>query len=135
MQVVVSGAGGRQRATSSWSPAILTDTNWKPFELEDQPARGASDKELHMVLVSEGGLVRGFSGCNACRGSNEVNGNQPGFSTLVSTMHACIDGVEQAQHLQQMTQQAKLYETTGGNLSFYGEGDRVLLRFLAACLY
>jgi putative lipoprotein len=76
---VGSGRGSRQ-AEATTPNASLVNTYWKHVELENQPvALGAGKKELHMVLVSEGNGVRGYSGCNRFMGTFEQKGKPAYF--------------------------------------------------------
>lgn len=116
--------------------ATLTETYWKPVELEgDLAVLGAGDKELSMVLADETRQVRGYSGCNQFTGSYEVTDDKISFSQMASTMRACAVAMEQEQRFLRVLAATTRYTISGDNLMLYGEGDRVLVRFEAVYLY
>jgi heat shock protein HslJ len=100
---------GAGRGSKQTQPvASLTNTYWKPVKLGDQAVTlGAGKKELHMVLVSEENRVRGYSGCNQFMGGFDQDGEQLKFTQIVSTMKACMEGMQQEKKVSRCTQQNK----------------------------
>jgi putative lipoprotein len=117
------------------SNANLTNTYWKLTELNGEPAiLGAGKRELHMILVSEGRRVKGFSGCNRFTGSFIAREGQINFSQMVSTMKACLEGMEQEQSFLKALKESPRFNIEGDNLLLQGADGQVLLRFEAVYL-
>jgi putative lipoprotein len=131
----VGGARGGQRPASTTPDASLTNTYWKLVELDGQPAAlGAGGRELHMVLISEGNRVRGFSGCNRFTGSYELTDSQLRFKPLAATQMACMEGMEQEQHFLVSLAAAVRFTITGASLVLYSGDEQLILRFEAVAL-
>jgi putative lipoprotein len=123
-------------STSAPNPdASLTDTYWKLTEIDGQPAAlGAGERELHMVLTSEGARVRGFSGCNRFTGSYELNGDQLRFKALAVTRMACREGMEQEQRFLEALRGVVRVTVSGDSLALYTGDERLILRFSVIAL-
>ena len=91
----VRSAQEGQNKPAPAADASLTNTYWKPVELNGNPVGlGAGQKELYMVLSSETADVKGFSGCNRFQGQYEQSGNALSFRPLASTRKACLEGMD-----------------------------------------
>jgi putative lipoprotein len=131
----IGGARGGQRPVSAKPDTSLTNTYWKLVELDAQPAvLGAGGRELHMVLMSEGSRVRGFSGCNRFTGSYERNESQLRFKPLAATRMACRVGMEQEQRFLDALGSVRRFSISGDSLTFYTGDERLILRFHAIAL-
>ncbi len=54
--------------------ASLTNTYWKLIELNGEPALlSDGERELHMLLDTEGNRVKGLPGCNRFKGTYKVS--------------------------------------------------------------
>ena len=132
----VGGSRGGQRSEPPGPLASLTNTYWKPVKLGDQAVTlGAGEKELHMVLVGEENRVRGYSGCNQFMGAFQQNGNQLSFAQMVSTMKACMDGMEQEKRFLDALNQTNRFEIVGNTLSLHDDKDVLIVQFKAVYLY
>jgi len=135
IDILVSHVGssrGSRHAKASTPNASLVDTYWRPVELENQPvALGAGERELHMVLVSEGKEVRGYSGCNRFTGSFEQEGDQLNFRQMASTSRVCAQGMEQEMKFLKALNKTHKYEIRGDTLSLYDDTHRQIVHFEA----
>ena len=133
VKIMVSRAGGIRKSGENQSlkpNAGLTNTYWKLIELDGQPVLlGANQKELHMVLTSEGNKVSGFSGCNRFMGGYEQNEDQLQFGQLASTMMACMETMEQEKLFLGALARAKSFNISGESLAIYGGEEQLILRF------
>jgi putative lipoprotein len=137
--ILVSRVGGTPPGgrTSVRTPDVsLTDTYWKLTEIDGQQAAlGAGERELHMVLASEGARVHGFSGCNRFTGSYELNENQLHFNKpLAVTRMACREGMEQEQRFLETLGEVVRFTVSGDSLALYTGDERLILRFKAIVL-
>jgi len=138
LEVLVSRVGGGRGGQCPELPtpdASLTNTYWKLVELDGQPAAlGAGERELHMVLNSEGDRVQGFSGCNRFTGGYELSDGQLRFKQLASTGMACMDGMEQEQRFLELLAGAMRFTISGDSLVLYSGDERLSLHFAAVAL-
>jgi putative lipoprotein len=138
LAILVSRVGGKRtdERPSTRSPDVsLTETYWKLIELDGQPASlGAGERELHIVIVSGGNRVRGFSGCNRFTGHYELNEGQLRFGQLASTRMACMEGMEQEQRFLKLLTEAMQFTLSGDELALHGSDGRSILRFRAVAL-
>jgi len=131
----VGGAPEGRRTSASLPDVSLTDTYWKLTEIDGQAAvLGAGGRELHMVLTSEGGQVRGFSGCNRFMGSYQQIESQLRFKPLAATQMACLEGMEQEKRFLEALGEVVRFTINGGSLALYTGDERLLLRFQAIAL-
>jgi len=137
VEILVSRVGGALPAsTSTPIPDVsLTDTYWKLTELDGQAAAlGAGQREVHMVLTSEGARVRGFSGCNRFTGSYELNENHLRFEPLAATRMACPERIAQEQRFLNALGEVMRFTVSGDSLVLYTGDERLVLRFQAIAL-
>ena len=138
VEILVSRVGGTPPGGTKSAPTpdvSLTDTYWKLTEIDGQPAAlGAGERELHLVLTSEGNHVRGFSGCNRFTGSYERNGSQLRFKPLATTRMACREGMEQEQRFLDALGAVMRFSMSGDSLTFYTGDERRILHFHAIAL-
>jgi copper homeostasis protein (lipoprotein) len=81
---------GETCAPQAHGKASLTDTYWRPVEIEGQPvAIHAGTREPHFVLLRDG-RVRGFTGCNNLMGGYEQGADDFRFITVATTRKACL---------------------------------------------
>jgi putative lipoprotein len=131
----VGGGRGSQRSTPTTPNASLVNMYWKLVELDGRPATlGAGKRELHMVLMSEGSHVRGFSGCNRFTDGYEVKDGQLRFKKLASTMTACMEGMEQEQRFLENLRGTIRFTISGDDLALYSSDEQLILRFEAVAL-
>jgi putative lipoprotein len=138
VKILVSRVGGApegRRTSASLPDVSLTDTYWKLTEIDGQAAvLGAGGREPHMVLTSEGGQVRGFSGCNRFMGSYQQIESQLRFKPLAATQMACLEGMEQEQRFLEALGEVVRFTINGDSLTLYTGDERLLLRFKAIAL-
>ena len=133
LKIMVSLVAGRQAGENvppTKPDASLTNTYWKLIELNGQPvALGAGNRELHMVLTTEGDRVQGFSGCNKFTGNYQRRDDQLHFKPLASTRMACITGMEQEKRFLDVLGNVVRYALIGESLSLHDRHDQLILRF------
>jgi putative lipoprotein len=133
LKIIVSQAAGRLAGGNvppTKPDASLTNTYWKLIELNDQPAAlGAGNRELHMVLTTEGDRVQGFSGCNKFTGNFQRGDDQLHFKPLASTRMACNTGMEQEKRFLDALGSIVRYALCGESLLLYDRHDQLILRF------
>ncbi len=133
IKIMVSRVGGSHKSGENQSlkpNAGLTNTYWKLIELDGQPVlAGANQRELHMVLTSEGSKVSGFSGCNRFMGGYEQSEGQLQFGQLASTMMACMETMEQEKLFLGALARARSFNIRGESLAIYGDEEQLILRF------
>jgi putative lipoprotein len=131
----VSGTNSEGRSSPQKPNASLTNTYWKLTELNGEPALlGAGQRELHMILNTEGNRVKGFSGCNRFTGTYKVEEDHMQFLQMASTNMACMDGMEQEQRFLSALEGATGFKISGDSLSLHGTDGQLLLRFEAVYL-
>ena len=133
IKIMVTRAGRSHKSGESQSfkpDAGLANTYWKLIELDGQPVSpGANQRELHMVLTSEGNKVSGFSGCNRFMGGYEQSEGQLQFGQLASTMMACMENMEQEKHFLDALARAKRFNISSESLVMYSDEEQLILRF------
>lgn len=136
LEIIVSRVPESRRGGSNNLPDVsLTATYWKLTEIDGQSvALGTGERELHMVLTSEGNQVRGFSGCNRFTGGYERNESQLQFRPLASTRMACLEGMDQEQRFLELLTETMRFTINGDNLTLYSGDERLVLRFKAIAL-
>ena len=113
----------------------LVNTYWKLIQLKGEPAAlGAGQRELHMILDTEGSRVKGFSGCNRFTGAYKVSESHLQFSQIASTKMACVDGMEQEQRFLSALNGTTGFKISDNSLSLYGANGQLLLSFEAVYL-
>jgi len=131
----VRGDRGGQHSPPPTPNASLVNTYWKLVEIGGQPATlGAGDRELHMVLTSEGARVSGFSGCNRFTGLYELTDSQLRFKSVASTRMACMEGMDQEKRFLEALGEVVRFTINGDSLALYTGDERLLLRFKAIAL-
>jgi putative lipoprotein len=136
LEIRVSRVTGSHPGEGTRVPDVsLTDTYWKLVEFDGQAAAlGAGERELHMVLTSEGSRVRGFSGCNRFTGSYERNDGWLQVAQLASTRMACVKGMEQEQRFLDALSRTSRFTIQDDALALYSGDERFILRFVAVAL-
>lgn len=138
VKILVSQISGTnsERGPSPQKPnASLSNTYWKLIQLKGEPAAlGAGQRELHMILDTEGSRVKGFSGCNRFTGAYKVSESHLQFSQIASTKMACVDGMEQEQRFLSVLNGTTGFKISDNSLSLYGANGQLLLSFEAVYL-
>lgn len=77
-------------------PAELTETYWRPIEIDGKPVVVQADaREPHLVLQKDGSRLRGYAGCNSMAGGYTLAGDALSFGPMAMTRRACIgDGAD-----------------------------------------
>jgi copper homeostasis protein (lipoprotein) len=81
---------GETCAREALAQASLTNTYWRPVEIDGEPVMLESgQREPHFVLAPEGSRVRGSTGCNRIMGGFEQDADDLRFTGLAATRMAC----------------------------------------------
>ena len=137
IKILVSRVGKTPPATTSTPiPDVsLANTYWKLAEIDGHPATlGAGERELNMVLVSDGATVRGFSGCNHFTGGYSLNENRLTLTSLASTNMACIKGMDQERRYLDALGKVVRFIISGDSLALFSGDEMLILRFNAVAL-
>jgi putative lipoprotein len=138
VKILVSRVGGARvggNPPAAKPDASLTDTYWKLVEMGGRAAApGAGQRELNLVLSSEGARVQGFSGCNRFTGIYELSGDQVRFGQLASTRMACMEGMEQEQRFLDALARTTRLTLSGEDLELYAAEGQPILHFQAVYL-
>lgn len=109
----------------------LTGTYWKLTELMGQPVK-AGAREAHLIF-KEGGQVGGSGGCNHVSGSYETKApDRIRFTQMISTMMACLQGMETERGMLDALERADSYTLTGNALQLNRARMAPLARFEAS---
>ncbi|MCL5956042.1 MAG: META domain-containing protein [Gammaproteobacteria bacterium] len=115
----------------------LRGTYWKLVQLNGQAISlpGAVRKqEPHLVFSAKGDRVSGAGGCNAVTGSFKVDGDKLHLRQMVSTLRACLTGMEYEREFLQTLGKVERYRIVGGHLDLLDEKGAVIARFEAVAL-
>src|SRR5262245_18186693 len=82
--------------TTAVTPAVAAarkiDGAWTLSSFGDTTSvRGAGDRFITMIVMSDSGRVAGFSGCNQYGGPFTITADSIKFGALFSTKMACVD--------------------------------------------
>jgi len=87
---------GETCAREALAQASLTNTYWRPVEIDGEPVMLESgQREPHFVLAPEGSRVRGSTGCNRIMGGFEQDADDLRFTGLAATRMACPPAIAQ----------------------------------------
>ncbi|MBT8051444.1 MAG: META domain-containing protein [Xanthomonadales bacterium] len=112
----------------------LINTYWKLRELDGQTVTTPEgQREAHIILAKDESRVRGFAGCNNFFGTHQVDGDSLSFSSLGTTMMACLEGMDTETGVLAALEASQRYEISGAMLSLF-EGDKLLVKFEAVHL-
>jgi len=87
---------GETCAREALAQASLTNTYWRPVEIDGEPVllQGAQ-REPHFVLSQQGNRVHGSTGCNRIMGGFEQDAESLRFTNLATTRMACPPAITQ----------------------------------------
>lgn len=114
----------------------LAGTYWKALQLLGAavaPAGGdrGPPRQAHLRLDAAGGRVGGTGGCNMMGGDYTATGEAIEFSQLISTMMACVDGMDGDQRLTEALKAAKRWRIDGRQLDLLDATGKAVARFEA----
>jgi heat shock protein HslJ len=108
----------------------LENTYWKLTRLGDDTVTVASKQsEPHLILNSGIGRATGSGGCNRMSGSYQLSGDRLSLGQMVSTMMACVEGMETEQAFLKALGQVSGWSITGRQLELKDAAGQVLARF------
>jgi putative lipoprotein len=108
----------------------LENTYWKLTHLGDAPVVADSQqKEPHLILNTGTHRAAGSGGCNQFGGGYELNGDRLKLDKLVSTMMACMEGMETERAFMNALGQVNGWRLTGKQLELTDAGGKVVARF------
>jgi putative lipoprotein len=118
----------RRAAGQGRLPVALEKTYWKLTQLGGAPV-GGTQTEPHLVLDPTTRRVGGSAGCNQFSGGYQVDGDRLRLSQTVSTMKACMEGMETEKAFLDALQQVTRWRITGQQLELLDSSGTVLGRF------
>ena len=108
----------------------LENTYWKLTHLGDAPVAADSQQtEPHLILNTGTQRAAGSGGCNRFSGGYELTGDRLKLDKLVSTMMACMEGMETEQAFMNALGQVTGWRLTGKQLELTDGGGKVVARF------
>jgi putative lipoprotein len=120
----------KKAASLSQTTVSLENTYWKLTHLGDDIVTVASQQpEPHLILNSGTGRATGSGGCNRMTGSYQLTGDRLSLGQMVSTMMACMEGMETEQAFLKALGQVNRWSITGRQLELKDAAGRVLARF------
>jgi putative lipoprotein len=113
----------------------LVGTHWKLVELAGQPVtKTPTGREPHLMLLEEEQRAVATGGCNQMSGTYQTSETSLSFSKLISTMKACIDGMDRDQALATALESTKAFHIDGSRLEILDGSGKVLARFDATAI-
>jgi heat shock protein HslJ len=120
-----------RRATTGGETTVpLENTYWKLTHLGDAPVTGDFQRsEPHLILNTGTHGAAGSGGCNQFGGGYQLSGGRLKLKNIVSTMMACMKGMETEQAFLRALEQVSGWRIAGKQLELTDAGGRVLARF------
>ena len=110
--------------------APLEHTYWKLTILGDTKINAASEKQAaHFILNAETHRVSGAGGCNRLSGSYQIDGEHITFIQMISTMMACVDGMETEKVFRDALSEARTWKITGQQLELFDASGKLRATF------
>ncbi len=116
--------------------ATLQETYWVLTSLGENPLPqpSANQREPNIILHTAGERFTGSGGCNSISGSYSLKDDTLAFGQTVSTMMACINGMQTEQAMLKALSQTRRYKISGQNLDLFDDAGIRLARFEAIAL-
>lgn len=113
--------------------APLVGTHWQLVELTGRAVtKTPTGREPYLMLLEDEQQAVATGGCNQISGRFETSGNTLAFSQLISTMKACVDGMDRDQALSTALEATTAYRIDGSRLEIMDAPGSVLARFDAS---
>ena len=77
---------------------------------------GTGPQQISLQFDPSNGSISGSSGCNRFNGSYQVDGDRLSFGQMLSTMMACVEGMELEQQILQSLARVKSFRVDGNQL-------------------
>ncbi len=125
----------QERCTGIVPPSTMANTYWKLVELNGKkvyetkiwqkmaPEISSSIRELHMI-IKQGGLLSGFSGCNKFSGQVIFDEDNIRIGPLMSSRTAC-PAIEMESHFHKLLAKANNYLIKGESLELFQQTPEV----------
>lgn len=107
-------------ATTDSTTAPLVGRGWTLVTLNGQPAPPGAGNRPATLLLTPGGDVSGFGGCNRFAGKYTLSGESLKFSPLIMTRMACDAGMDLEQKLATALGSVGGYRISGDTLELIG---------------
>jgi len=111
--------------------ATLENTDWRLTLLGDSPVHASPQKGPHFVLDSKTKNVSGSGGCNRLAGSYTLDGDHLAFHQTVSTMMACLQGMDTEKTFLQALSQVDSWKINGRRLDLFDKAGKRMAVFEA----
>jgi putative lipoprotein len=118
--------------SSGGGTATLENTYWKLMRLGDTTVTvSPKQREPYLILNSEGKRIGGSGGCNSLTGGYQLSGANLTFGQMVSTMMACLEGMDTEKAFLTALAEVKTWKITGQQLDLFDSGGRSVAQFEA----
>jgi putative lipoprotein len=113
--------------------APLVGTHWQLVELTGRAVtKTPTGREPYLMLLEDEQQAVATGGCNQISGRYETSGSSLAFSQLISTMKACVDGMDRDQALSTALEATTTFRIDGSRLEIMDAPGSVLARFDAS---
>ena len=127
LMVRVSGAAENKDLNPADS---LAENEWILSELGGESVDpGTGPQQISLQFDPSNGSISGSSGCNRFNGSYQVDGDRLSFGQMLSTMMACVEGMELEQQILQSLAQVKSFRIEGNQLMLLDDSGEVILHY------
>ena len=123
-----AAAGGGAGAGAN---ATLTSARWNLTHLGDQPVVATNPQRQPYLMFMAENRVGGSGGCNTIGGTYAADGSALTLSGIVSTMMACVDGMETESAFLGALEQVRAWRTEGARLELLDAAGASVARFEA----
>jgi heat shock protein HslJ len=141
---LIAGLGLGCRSTPSETPppvaagaaakttTPLEGTTWRLIEVDGRSvATDATNLPPTILLDADTKAVTGSTGCNRLRGTYTLEGSKLTFGPIISTLMACVKGMEVETAMNAVFAKVDGYQLSGETLTLTG-GGTTLAKFEAA---
>jgi len=108
----------------------LENTYWKLIRLPGAEINSPSAKQKpHFVLNPETHRISGAGGCNRLSGSYQIDGDRIRFSQMISTMMACVEGMDTEQAFRNALNVVGTWKIAGQRLELFDVSGKLRATF------
>ena len=131
MLTAVGEGGGAGQGAGAGANTALTSARWNLTHLGGQPVVTANPQRQPYLMFMAENRVGGSGGCNTLGGTYAVDGSTLTLSGIVSTMMACVDGMETETAFLGALEQVRAWRTEGASLELLDAAGAAVARFEA----
>ncbi|HET6616881.1 MAG TPA: YbaY family lipoprotein [Gemmatimonadota bacterium] len=132
VDIMLSATGGAAGGgAEAGANAALTSARWNLTHLGDQQVVATNPQRQPYLMFMAENRVGGSGGCNHIGGTYAVDGSGLTLSGIVSTMMACVDGMETETAFLRALEQVRAWRTEGARLELLDAAGAPVARFEA----